>query len=570
MSLYLTTMKTPLLLLVLNLLVALYPIGAANNQTPSSLSNMLKALDAVLDDSSEYVALREERISYLKELLTVSTTAEQQYSLSRKLFLEYYPYNFDIALSYGNMGVNVAEEMGNGWLRSGSHLDIARLYTVAGMYSEAIGAFGKIDTLRLPIERLGDFYTARIHFCRDFLENSKDDGMKRQYRNALNYYRNTFYNIPRAKVARIPNYYADSLSVRLLDYYDRGDNEKAKACAEQLVGSTRESEHAYAIAAYYMSIVAEHNSDTEGQMIWLARSAIADSKLAVKDNASLCALASLLASRGDVERAFRYIRISIDDAMFYNAKLRQWQVAGRMNSIEQAYQEVVRKQQRSSTTTTILMSLLACVLLFACLYAVQLLRKTRKTQIALKTKKEEVEAMNEALSQTNRQLQALNLSIAEANMVKEEYIGLFLSMCSDYIDKIASMQRRVRKGIKSGSIAELNREFPSSDIIDAEKEHFYEVFDSAFLNLYPNFVEEFNSLLEEDGQIELKKGERLNTELRIFALIRLGITDSSKIALLLHYSVNTIYNYRAKVKNRAKGDRENFEQVIKTIGSFKA
>ena len=178
--------------------------------------------------------------------------------------------------------------------------------------------------------------------------------------------------------------------------------------------------------------------------------------------------------------------------------------------------------------------------------------------------------MNEALKQTNHRLSELNLSIAEANMVKEEYIGLFLSMCSDYIDKIAHIQRRVRKGIKSGSIAELNREFPSSDIIDAEKEHFYEVFDSAFLNLYPNFVEEFNSLLEPDGQIELRKGERLNTELRIFARIRLGITDSSKIALLLHYSVNTIYNYRAKVKNRAKCDRDDFEHIIRTIGSFKA
>ena len=563
-------MKKTLLLLVLNLFVVLFTVGAANNYPDISLPDLLKTLDAALDDSEDYVALREDRITYLKELLVASTTSEQQYSLNRKLFLEYYPYNFDLALSRGNMGVEIAEKLGNGWLSSGSHLDIARLYTVAGMYTEAIGAFRKIDTLRLPIERLGDFYTARIHFCRDFLEYSKDDGMKRHYRNALSYYRNTFYNIPRAKVARIPNYHADSLAVRLLDYYDKGDDARAKACAEELIGSTRESEHAFAIAAYYMSIIAEHEGDTEDQMEWLARSAIADSKLAVKDNASLCALASLLASEGDVERAFRYIRISIDDAMFYNAKLRQWQVAGRMNSIEQAYQEVVRKQQKSSTIITILMALLVCVLFGACLYVVQLLGKTRKTQNALKTKKDEVEAMNEALSQTNRQLQALNLSIAEANMVKEEYIGLFLSMCSDYIDKIASMQRRVRKGIKSGSIAELNREFPSSDIIDAEKEHFYEVFDSAFLNLYPNFVEEFNSLLEEDGQIELKKGERLNTELRIFALIRLGITDSSKIALLLHYSVNTIYNYRAKVKNRAKGDRENFEQVIKTIGSFKA
>lgn len=556
---------------LLTLTVLLTFVGgafSANSHSEEFLAT-LKALDAALAESKQYVAIREDRIASLKDMLSATDEPSQVYALCHKLFEEYYPYNFDLALSYGNKMLGVADDVNDRALESKAHLNIARLYTVAGMYTEALGAFQKIDTLSLPREERSSYYMAHIHFARDFKEYSKDEELRERCDASLNYYRKALYAMPRKEVACNPSYTLDSLNTRVLDLYDHENYESAMECAERLVEKTSGNEHPFAIAAYYMSLVLGQQGDVEGQMIWLGRSAVADTHLAVKDNASLCVLASLLAGEGDVERAFNYIRISIDDARFYNAKLRQWQVASRMNAIEQVYHDMVSRQQSNSLRTTLLVSLLACVLLAVCVYVVLLLRKTRKTQTALKAKNEEVEAMNETLSQTNRQLQSLNLTIAEANMVKEEYIGLFLSMCSDYIDKIASMQRRVRKGIKSGSLATLDREFPSNDIIEAEKEHFYEVFDSAFLNLYPNFVEEFNSLLEEDGQVELKKGERLNTELRIFALIRLGITDSSKIALLLHYSVNTIYNYRAKVKNRAKCDREHFEQTIKTIGAFK-
>lgn len=536
------------------------------------LSNEVKLaeFDKILLDSKVYIDLREERIAYLRGLLETSGDPEQEYELLRRLFDEYYSYNFDAALEYGNRAVAVAGRMKNRKLISESNLGVAQLYTVAGMYAEAMGAFERVDTLALTPQSKSDYYKARIHYNRDFKEYSKDENMRSECDRKLGYYRQRLYDLPKKAGQAPERYRLDSLSTRLLEYYDKWDYANALDCAMKAVAMTNPTQHDYAIISYYVSMVYDELEDYDSQLDWLLRSATTDMRLAVKDHASLCMLASMRAQVDDVERAFRYIRASTDDAMFYNAKLRQWQVASRMNTIEDAYHKSVRQHQRANTHTTIAVSLLAAVLLVACIYVVLLLRRMAMTQNDLKSKNEEVVAVNNALKLTNKQLSELNLSIAEANMVKEEYIGLFLSMCSDYIDKIASMQRRVRKGIKSGSIAELNREFPSSDIIDAEKEHFYEVFDSAFLNLYPNFVDEFNALLEDDGKIELRKGERLNTELRIYALIRLGITDSSKIALLLHYSVNTIYNYRAKVKNRAKGNREDFEQVIRTLCSFKA
>ena len=176
-------------------------------------------------------------------------------------------------------------------------------------------------------------------------------------------------------------------------------------------------------------------------------------------------------------------------------------------------------------------------------------------------------ARNE-LGVINNQLKSLNNELAEANHIKEEYIAHFLGICSTYIDKLESYRKMVNKKINGGQVTELLKITKSSEVLESELKEFYVNFDNTFLHLYPKFVEEFNSLLVKEERIVLKKGELLNTELRIFALIRLGIDDSSKIANLLRYSVNTIYNYRAKVKNKALGSRDDFESLVMRIGAF--
>ena len=161
----------------------------------------------------------------------------------------------------------------------------------------------------------------------------------------------------------------------------------------------------------------------------------------------------------------------------------------------------------------------------------------------------QTESLNEEMSRMNEQLRQTNLSLRESNHVKEEYIAHYLNLYSEYIDRLKHLKR--------------DPEFTQHEV-----ERFYQVFDSTFLSIYPDFVEQFNSLLQDDSRIILKKGELLNTELRIFALIRLGITNSAKIAELLRYSANTIYNYRAKIKNNAKGNRDDFEEAVQRIGTF--
>ena len=180
-----------------------------------------------------------------------------------------------------------------------------------------------------------------------------------------------------------------------------------------------------------------------------------------------------------------------------------------------------------------------------------LLRKSRKKLFAL-----------------NAELKNLNNQLSEANKTKEEYVGLFMDLCSSYIDKLGQYMEIVKRKIIVKQIDDLYKLSNSPKTIQKELEEFLLNFDNAFLNLYPTFVEDFNKLLSDEGKIILKKDEKMNTELRIFALIRLGISDSSKIAAFLHYSPQTIYNYRTRVKNYANIDRNDFEKNIKGIGSF--
>ncbi|MGN1221358.1 MAG: DUF6377 domain-containing protein, partial [Candidatus Cryptobacteroides sp.] len=244
---------------------------------------------------------------------------------------------------------------------------------------------------------------------------------------------------------------------------------------------------------------------------------------------------------------FLYIRFSMDDAIFFNAKLRQNQIANALPLIERKYLNIQSEKKHSRNIAFIVLSIFAILLAAITVASVHYYRTAKKSTKEIEKKNKQILDYCKSIEDAERSLLEANHALSEANAAKEEYLGLFLSMCSGYIDKL--------------------KKYISRDEKEAELRNFYKTFDTAFLELYPNFVSEFNALLREEERITLKDGELLSTEMRIFALIKLGITQSSHIASLLRYSVNTIYNYRAKIKNAALDDREQFEDKIKKIGS---
>ena len=188
------------------------------------------------------------------------------------------------------------------------------------------------------------------------------------------------------------------------------------------------------------------------------------------------------------------------------------------------------------------------------------------TNLRLNELNEDLQRTVDQLNDTNKKMSDINDELSESNEIKETYIGHFLDLCSTYIDKLEKYRSTLNKKAVERKLEELFRMLKSHEMIDQELKELYSLFDNIFLHLYPNFVEEFNSLLVEEERFNLKPDELLNTELRIFALIRLGITDSSRIANFLRYSANTIYNYRTRVRNKAAVPRDKFESFVMKIG----
>ncbi|HJD77237.1 MAG TPA: DUF6377 domain-containing protein, partial [Bacteroides reticulotermitis] len=276
-----------------------------------------------------------------------------------------------------------------------------------------------------------------------------------------------------------------------------------------------------------------------------------DIKLAVKENEALLTLAVNLFRKGDIDRAYNYVKVALDDAIYYNSRFRNTVIARIHPIIESTYLYKLEQQKRNLRFYFFLTSIFVVAL------TITLYFNYRQTKAVSKAKRH--------LKNMNGKLIALNQTLDEANLIKERYIGYFMNQCAVYINKLDDYRKNVNRKIKTGQIDDLYKS--SSRPFEKELEELYFNFDKAFLNLYPNFVEEFNSLLIPEEHFKLDKN-RLNTELRIFALIRLGITDVGQIAVFLHYSVQTIYNYKSKIKRLSLIDSNLFEEEVRKLGSL--
>lgn len=546
---------------ILPILLLVMPLGV---EAQFLVERELESLDKMLLSADVYAQEHLLHINSIENMLhSRGVSLEKQYDVNMRLYNAYRAYQFDKAMGAIDRCEKIATELRDKERISEVKIEKATLYTTSGMFFEASSVLDNdIDTLSLNREQLIQYYFSQQRFHSDFSAYTQTESTRRLSRSRVAYYRQQILRLtkPEDEINR-------SITVSMLCDSERWD--EAEPINMQLLSEFDPYSHKYAMYAYMQARICEALNKREEMIVWFSRSAIADIATATKDNASLCSLAqSLPYEQNGIDRAFRYITISLNDALFYNAKLRPWQIASVIPVIENAYHQMRDVEQKRSSELLLVISLLAVALLVICLFVIYLYSRSRAKSREISLKNNQIREYADSLSTINLELEQLNNNLREASAVKEEYIGLFLSMCSDYIEKLTSYQRNVKRKLSSGKVKELQAELSTNELMDTELKNFYEMFDNAFLQLYPNFVEEFNSLLKPQMGIEPKKGERLNTELRIFALIRLGITDSSRIASLLRYSVNTIYNYRARIKNNALCNRDVFEEKIKTIGSM--
>jgi len=540
------------------LIASLLLLRGANRQ---QLTLLLDSLDKQLELRTTYEQNRLHRINALKSVIQQQDLSpEQSYGFHKQLIDEYKAYNFDSTMHYIEASAQLASQLNRKPYQDQIRICRGLIFATSGNFLESSDIlYNEIDSLNLDPALFPEYYVALQRLAAELAEYSTDPEIKRIYTGRRAYYR--------SKIMEQTDPQSDEYLYYLFqDAYQTGDLSRADSLSSMLVFRHKESTHSYAIYAYHRSTVFQNLMEEELQMEWLARSAMADIQSAVKDHASLTRLATVLfETGGNIDRAFRYIDISLADALFYNAKLRPWQVASVLPQIEKAYQEKQVTQNRRVRVFLISISALVLVLVLASAYLVKQTRRTIRAHSSLREINKRIVAQNKELNRVNAQLQKLNNQIAESNRVKEGYIGLFLAILSDNLDKMKEFRSYVKRSIRYGKTQELSEELNNTEWAEEEVANFYRTFDTAFLELYPSFVQDFNALLIPEEQIVLKKGELLNTELRIFALIRMGIKDSGKIASLLRYSVNTIYNYRAKIKNAALGSRDDFEDRVSSL-----
>lgn len=295
-------------------------------------------------------------------------------------------------------------------------------------------------------------------------------------------------------------------------------------------------------------------------------SSIADLQASVREYVSLRQLAVLLFQEGDIENAHEFLQIAMDDAQKCNARLRILEINDIFPIVNAAFVKKIQEQKMQQRVSIEIISLLVLFLLAAIWRIWKQLKKTSEAHRETKEANNQLKRLNAELVDFNKRLTEANHAIAENSKIKEEYIAQFMDQCSLYIEKIDAYRKSLNKLLSAGKIDDLKKVLKSTDLMDDELKAFYRNFDATFLKLFPTFVTDFNKLLISEGQIVLKKEGQLNTELRVFALIRLGITDSVKIAQFLRYSVTTIYNYRTKTRNKALGNRNELEKRVMEIG----
>lgn len=521
------------------LLFVLLPFRATNKVDLSG------ELETALKLRNQYSRQKETRIDSLKHLLYPNMNDDERFLLYNAIYEEYYTYRFDSAIYYVDREEEVAMKLSNPTYRNLSIIHRSILLATSGYFSESIQNLEQIDSRTLDNALRIEYYTAYEWAYSMWAEYSND-----------NIYAPRYYEKEML--------YQDSLISVLpvgspLHHYWKGENfyrhrryAEAKNCYKKALEGLPVNVRLFAMATYGLALVYSRTNNWKEYENYLIKAAISDQVCPLKENLALQELALYIFKNrdGEVSRANRYLNYSLEDAMYYNNRLRMLEIARKFPSIVLSYQKQNLIESQRLQWSLICISLLSIGLVVSLVYIYRQMNQLHKRK--------------KILANMNCELQHLNKALVDTNHTREEYVSLFMDLCAAYIDKLKKYQDLVKRKVKAKQTDDLLRLVNATKLSEMDTREFFMNFDTTFLNLYPNFIKEFNSLLREGEEIIPKRGEILTTELRIFALIRMGIKDSSKIATLLFYSPQTIYNHRSVVKNKAK-IRDNFEKQVEEI-----
>ena len=513
------------------------------------MDSLLKVLDAVIDSSAVYDHQLQQQLVQQRQMFENATSQEARFDIAHTLFHNYRKYRLDSALYYARQRVQIAADMPSSDSLSSAHLDEADALKCLGRLHDALAVLNKIPHTPF-ISSNAHYYYLYHSILLSLSKMTTDADEMAYYKPLLMSYRDTV-NMVNGD---------DPLTVCVNTCEIEKSQGRIQQALDGLLNFGKAHQDMVANSAIYWFVLGDtyrDMGDTQGAKYCYTMSSIIDKRNCNKTYTSLQSLAWMLYNEGDTERAYRYITCSLNDVMASNARSRLSLVGEYLPIITTAYEQ---KQHSSATRRNILIavSLLAAIILGILLWAIY----KRNKHLAMMHNK--LAANNDKLQSLNSRLEELNRELVESNMIKEEYIGQLFNLCSSYINEAEKNRIRILGKLKSGKSKEVQQQLDESTIKEDLSQLFYN-FDMIFLELFPDFIDRFNALLRPGEQIEAKGDNLLSPELRIYALVRLGINDSVKIASFLHYSPQTVYNYRLKTRNRSDLPKEEFIARVRRL-----
>ena len=543
-------MKRSLLYILFLLLPTTLSAGSKTQQLRQKLDNLLEQRNALIDNKNK-------DINRLKKNLTTSENTLKRLQTYEQLFEEYYVFQFDSAMTYLNKGIKLAKETQNTYYYNSNTISKAELLSIGGLYNEAIYEIEQVDTTVLDKAQHFEYYFSlfRIHtywadFCNDKTYTPTHRLKAQEYlKKAMPFCDET---------AKTYEYYLGEYAVFVLN-----NPQAARAHYIKSIKQLPQNSRFYAMSCFALSGSYGNEGNTEKQEEFLLLSSIADIENCTMENFALQNLAMYIFehNKDELDLAQQYIQTALEDAHFYNNRLRIIEISSKLPVIVSSYQQTLNQRNKVQMTAIIVISLLLLFLLSAVFYIVKQTKRLSLQQQELQKNNNQLSELNRQQKELNTQLHGLNALLVDTNRKRERLAKLYIDLCAKYIARLKKQQTLVKRKIKANQTTELLSQLSSERLSEEDAATFLSRFDKAFLDLYPDFTEELNSLLLPEGQIQNKNTDELTTEQRIMALIRLGVKESAEIADLLFYSPQTIYNYRSVLKGKAI-NKETFEEEV--------
>ena len=528
-------------------------------QCQDSTSILLNRLNQAIEATARYDSAKIQTIQKLKTELaaTEKTDLHALFTGYLKLYEEYKVFNYDSGFSYARQLQATGLQLGDRTLTTYARLKLGFCLLSSGMFKETLDSLNKIEIHGAPDSLQAEYYALMGRYYYDLGDFDNDAYNTPAYTLRGNLYMDSALQLyPDGSFSH--SYYTGLREIKT------NQRDKALAVFWDLLRRPDLTGHQLAVTASTLSDIYIFKGTPDTAIILLVRAAIADIQTSTKETAAIFNLAQLLYKRGDVRNASSYIEIAIRDAVYYGARQRKVQVSAILPLIEGEKVSSVEEQKTIFVTYSIIATFLLLVVIALAITVSRQVRRLKAAQHIITEAHAKVQAINQRLQETNNQLSEANSKLSEANKIKEEYIGFFFNADSESFAKIEKFKRSLEQKIAYRKWDEIIALVNNTNF-KKEREELLQNFDKVFLKLFPDFIERFNDLFPAEDKIQLKDQEFLNTDLRIFALIRMGIHENEKIARILEYSVNTINTYKTRIKNKSLVPNEEFEHRIMEI-----